>query len=73
MIQHDLDDALNELAPPIIVAGLQVDTWCTWHDEQSPWPRDEFAGWFRMGAGQRDERNLRALDTQRARPVESGA
>lgn len=50
MIQHDLDDALNELAPPIIVAGLQVDTWCTWHDEQSPWPLDEFAGVVSMGA-----------------------
>jgi len=50
VIQHDLDDALNELAPPIIVAGLQVDTWCTWHDEQSPWPLDEFAGVVSMGA-----------------------
>lgn len=50
VIQHDLDDALNELAPPFIVAGLQVDTWCTWHDEQSPWPLEEFSGVVSMGA-----------------------
>ncbi|MEZ5119818.1 MAG: hypothetical protein R2686_07935, partial [Candidatus Nanopelagicales bacterium] len=50
VIQHDLDDPLNELAPPFVVAGLQVDTWCTWNDEQSPWPLEQFAGVVSMGA-----------------------
>lgn len=50
VIQHDLDDALNELAPPLVAAGLEIDTWCTWRDEQPPWPLDEFSGVLSLGA-----------------------
>jgi GMP synthase (glutamine-hydrolysing) len=50
VIQHDLDDALNELAPPLVSAGLHLDTWCTWRDEQPPWSLERFSGVLSLGA-----------------------
>jgi GMP synthase (glutamine-hydrolysing) len=60
VIQHDLDDALNELAPPLVAAGLQIDTWCTWRDEQPRWPLEEFSGVLSLGAlaSARDEASV---------------
>jgi GMP synthase (glutamine-hydrolysing) len=50
VIQHDLDDALNELAPPLVAAGLNLDTWCTWREEEPRWPLEEFSGVLSLGA-----------------------
>jgi GMP synthase (glutamine-hydrolysing) len=50
VIQHDLDDALNDLANPLVDAGLTIDTWCTWLDTEPPYALDDFSGVISMGA-----------------------
>lgn len=50
VIQHDLDDALNDLANPLVEAGVTIDTWCTWRDAEPPFALDDFAGVISMGA-----------------------
>jgi GMP synthase (glutamine-hydrolysing) len=60
VIQHDLDDALNELAAPLVEAGLFIETWCTWRSEQPQWPLDSFDGVLSLGglASVRDEHSI---------------
>jgi GMP synthase (glutamine-hydrolysing) len=42
VIQHNLDDNLNELALPLIEAGLQIDTWDV---ENTPAPTTDISGY----------------------------
>ena len=42
VIQHNLDDHLNELAAPLIEAGLQIDTWDV---ENTPAPTLDISGY----------------------------
>ena len=50
MIQHGLDDALNDLANPFVDDGLDIDTWCTWLDLEPPNALEKFSGVISMGA-----------------------
>lgn len=50
VIQHDRDDALNDLAGPLIDAGLSLDTWCTWIHSSCPYDFEDFDGVISMGA-----------------------
>ena len=50
VIQHDLDDALNELAPPLLEAGLMIDTWCTFRSDTPNEPLESFDGVLSLGA-----------------------
>lgn len=50
VIQHNLDDGLNELAPSLVTAGLHIDTWCTFLDDHSPWELRDFSGVLSLGA-----------------------
>lgn len=49
VIQHDLDDGLNELAPPLVAAGLRIDTWDTWLAAEPPEPLTEFDAVLSLG------------------------
>ena len=42
VIQHNLDGSLNELAAPLIEAGLQIDTWDV---EHAPAPTADISGY----------------------------
>jgi GMP synthase (glutamine-hydrolysing) len=50
VIQHDLDDALNELAAPLADAGLIIDTWCTFRSDAPEEPLESFDGVLSLGA-----------------------
>ena len=50
VIQHDLDDALNELAAPLADAGLMIDTWCTFRSDAPEEPLESFDGVLSLGA-----------------------
>jgi GMP synthase (glutamine-hydrolysing) len=50
VIQHDLDDSLNELAAPLADAGLVIDTWCTFRSDAPPEPLGSFDGVLSLGA-----------------------
>jgi GMP synthase (glutamine-hydrolysing) len=50
VIQHDPDDALNDLANPLVDAGLAIDTWCTWREAEPPFDLGDFSAVISMGA-----------------------
>jgi GMP synthase (glutamine-hydrolysing) len=50
VIQHDLDDALNDLAAPLVEAGLMIDTWCTFRSDVLEEPLESFDGVLSLGA-----------------------
>ena len=50
VIQHDLDDALNDLAAPLLDAGLMIDTWCTFRSDAPEEPLESFDGVLSLGA-----------------------
>jgi GMP synthase (glutamine-hydrolysing) len=50
VIQHNLDDALNDLAAPLVEAGLMIDTWCTFQASQPEEPLESFDGVLSLGA-----------------------
>ncbi len=50
VVMHDLDDHLNELAGPLVDAGLQLDTWATFVDKRPAREPSEYAAIVSMGA-----------------------
>jgi len=50
VIQHNLDDHLNELAAPLIEAGLEIDTWDVENAEAPTTPLHEYDGVISLGA-----------------------
>jgi GMP synthase (glutamine-hydrolysing) len=50
VVQHNLDDHMNELAGPLVEAGIRIDTWCTWISAVAPEPLDSYDGILSMGA-----------------------
>ena len=34
VVQHDLDDSMNDLAGPLAKARLHIDPWCTFVDAE---------------------------------------
>ncbi len=50
VIQHNLDDHLNELAAPLIEAGLQIDTWDVENADAPTTPLSEYDGLISLGA-----------------------
>ena len=50
VIQHNLDDHLNELAAPLIEAGLEIDTWDVENSEPPTTPLAEYDGLISLGA-----------------------
>jgi len=50
VIQHNLDDHLNELAAPLIEAGLQIDTWDVENAPAPTTPLSEYDGLISLGA-----------------------
>ncbi|MEN9731649.1 MAG: hypothetical protein RL488_959 [Actinomycetota bacterium] len=50
VIQHNLDDHLNELAAPLIEAGLEIDTWDVENAPAPTTPLSEYDGLISLGA-----------------------
>jgi GMP synthase (glutamine-hydrolysing) len=50
VIQHNLDDHLNELAAPLIEAGLEIDTWDVENADAPTTPLNEYDGVISLGA-----------------------
>jgi GMP synthase (glutamine-hydrolysing) len=50
VIQHNLDDHLNELAAPLIEAGLEIDTWDVENSPPPTTPLAEYDGLISLGA-----------------------
>ena len=50
VIQHNLDDHLNELAAPLIEAGLEIDTWDVENTPPPNTPLAEYDGLISLGA-----------------------
>ena len=67
VIQHDLDDSLNELAVPLVTAGLHIDTWDTWSRDTPPEPLAAFDAVLSLGglASAADESRLPWLAAER--------
>jgi GMP synthase (glutamine-hydrolysing) len=49
VVQHNLDDSLNELAVPLVEAGLHIDTWATWLGDEPPSPAASYDGVLSLG------------------------
>ena len=49
VIQHNLDDSLNDLGGALVAAGLRIDTWCTFRTEAPPFPLQLFDGVLSLG------------------------
>jgi GMP synthase (glutamine-hydrolysing) len=49
VIQHNLDDSLNDLGGALVAAGLRVDTWCTFRSDTPPLPLELFDGVLSLG------------------------
>jgi GMP synthase (glutamine-hydrolysing) len=49
VIQHNLDDSLNELGGALVAAGMHIDTWCTFLTETPPQPLESFDGVLSLG------------------------
>lgn len=50
VVQHDLDDSMNDLAGPLAKARLHIDPWCTFVDAEPPASVEEYDGILSMGA-----------------------
>lgn len=49
VIQHNLDDSLNDLGGALVAAGLRIDTWCTFRTDAPPLPLELFDGVLSLG------------------------
>lgn len=50
VVQHDLDDSMNDLAGPLAQARLHIDPWCTFVTAEPPASIEEYDGILSMGA-----------------------
>lgn len=68
VIQHNLDDHLNELGGPFVDAGLAIDPWFTQVRPEPPRDASEYDGVVSLGAiaGIRDEGNHPWMSAERA-------
>lgn len=49
VVQHNLDDGLNELGAPLAAAGLYIDVWDTRLSAEPPHPGSEYDGILTLG------------------------
>ena len=68
VIQHNLDDHLNELAGPLVDAGLSVEPWFTYARPSPLLDASEYDGVVSLGAlvGVKDEGELPWMPVERA-------
>jgi GMP synthase (glutamine-hydrolysing) len=50
VVQHNLDDSMNDLAGPLAQARLHIDPWCTYVTDEPPAPIATYDGVLTMGA-----------------------
>jgi len=77
VIQHNLDDGLNELGAPLAAAGLYMDVWDTWLTPTAPHDVEEYDGVLSLGgtASAADEAGRPELAAERqllSRALERG-
>ncbi|HEY7399386.1 MAG TPA: type 1 glutamine amidotransferase [Actinomycetota bacterium] len=67
VIQHELDDHLNELAGPLVDAGLAIEPWFAYRRPAPPRDVSEYDGVLSLGAiaGVEDEADLRWMSVER--------
>lgn len=68
VIQHNLDDHLNELGGPLVDAGLEIDPWFTQGRPEPPRDASEYDGVVSLGAiaGVADEDDHPWMSAERA-------
>lgn len=67
VIQHNLDDGLNELGAPLAAAGLYIDVWDTRIRDAPPHPGSDYDGIVSLGglSSAADEDGNRAVTAER--------